>query len=327
MPANLPPQYYEAEKAYRQARGAQEKIEALEQMLAIMPKHKGTDHLRGELRARIARLTEEAEKKQGGARSQLYHIPKEGAGQAALVGPPNAGKSQLMSSLTDATPKVGEYPFTTQLPMPAMMPFENILVQLVDLPPTVPQGTPPWMRGLLKQADLLLLVVDLSRDPQQDVEALLTELAALRIEPVATMSAEQEDVMVTRVPAILIGNKLDLPGADENWEITRLEYGGRLPTIAVSALEDLHLDELRRLIFERLRILRVYTKAPGKEPDLSRPVVVPAGSTMEEIARHLHKDIARNLKYAVVWGSGKFQGQRVSRQHVAADGDVVEFVE
>ena len=166
MPTNLPPQYFEAEKVFKQAKTPQEKIEALENMLAIMPKHKGTDHLRAELRSRIAKLTDEAEQqRRGSGRTQLYHIPKEGAGQVALVGPPNSGKSQLVARLTGASPKVGPYPFTTQLPQAAMMPFENVQVQLVDLPPLVEQGTAGWMRPVLRYADLLMLVVDLSIDP------------------------------------------------------------------------------------------------------------------------------------------------------------------
>ena len=125
MPANLPPQYFEAEKNFRQAKDPMEKIAALEEMLAIMPHHKGTDHLRAELRARIARLTEAAEKKTATKRRSMV-IPKEGAAQIAVVGLPNSGKSQLVSSITNTSPTVAEYPFTTHSATPGMMEFENI---------------------------------------------------------------------------------------------------------------------------------------------------------------------------------------------------------
>ncbi len=326
MPTNLPPQYFEAEKVYRQAKTPQEKIDALENMLAIMPKHKGTDHLRGELRARIARLTEEAERAQKSGRATPYHVKKEGAGQVALVGPPNAGKSQLLASLTAATPTVGPYPFTTQLPQPAMMPFDNVQVQLVDLPPVADQGTPGWMRPVLRYADLLMLVVDLSLDPLADLEVVERELSAMRIEPVTSAGGESSEDLVARKNAVLVGNKLDAPDAPENYELLELESGSRLPVIAVSAVAGTGLEDLKRLLFEHLEVVRVYTKPPGKEANLAEPTVLKKGSTVDDLAAVIHKEVREKLKYAVLWGSGKFQGQRVGRQYVLEDGDVVELL-
>jgi uncharacterized protein len=328
MPTNLPPQYFEAEKVYREAKTPQEKIEALEHMLAIMPKHKGTDHLRGELRARIAKLTEEAERKKGTGRTQLYHVPKEGAGQVALVGAPNTGKSQLMASLTGADPKVGPYPFTTQLPQPAMAPFENVQVQLIDLPPVMENGTPGWMRPALRYADLLALVVDLSVDPLNDLGTVEKELDAMRIRPVASISEEQEDdgEVVVKKKAVLIGNKADEDDADVGYELLELECAGRLPMIRVSAMDGTGLEDLKRLLFDRLEVIRVYTKPPGKEANLAEPTVLPTGSTIDDLANIIHKELREKLKYAVLWGSGKFSGQRVGRQYVLEDGDIVELL-
>jgi uncharacterized protein len=328
MPTNLPPQYFEAEKVYREAKTPQEKIEALENMLAIMPKHKGTDHLRGELRARIAKFTDEAERKKGAGRTQLYHVPKEGAGQVALVGPPNAGKSQLMASLTDAEPKVGPYPFTTQLPQPAMAPFENVLIQLVDLPPVMENGTPGWMRPALRYADLLAIVVDLSVDPLSDLATVTTELDAMRVRPVA--SIEDGDVddegLLVKKKAVLVANKADEADADLGYELLELECAGRLPMIRVSALDGTGLEDLRKLLFERLEVIRVYTKPPGKEANLKEPTVLPLGSTVDDLASIIHKELREKLKYAVLWGSGKFSGQRVGRQYALEDGDIVELL-
>ena len=136
MPANLPPQYFAAEKRFRAAKTIPEKIEALEAMLAIMPKHKGTDKLRADLRGRMAKLSAEAERARATSRKGTSHyIRKEGAGQAVLVGLPNVGKSQLVAALTEATPEIGEYPFTTRSAIIGMMPFENVQIQLIDLPP------------------------------------------------------------------------------------------------------------------------------------------------------------------------------------------------
>jgi ribosome-interacting GTPase 1 len=342
MPANLPPQYFEAEKAYRRARSPAEKIEALETMLAVMPKHKGTDHLRAELRARIAALTEQAERQAGAARAQLYTVRREGAGQVALVGLPNAGKSQLLAVLTNATPKIADYPFTTQLPQPGMMPFENVQVQLVDLPPVVPGETPGWQRALIRQADVLLLLVDLSEDPLSDWETLQQELAAMRVLPVApdrqaSADEDEEDAQTPqedRIPgayrkkALLAGTKYDAPGAAECYELLALEVGDRLPLFAISSATGQGLEALRRALFDALDVIRVYTKPPGRPADRTRPFVLPRGSTIDDLADAIHHELREKLRYAVVWGeSGKFSGQRVGRQHVLEDEDVVELYE
>ncbi|HIE04165.1 MAG TPA: GTP-binding protein, partial [Candidatus Latescibacteria bacterium] len=124
MPANLPPQYFEAEEEFRQAKTPQEKIEAIRKMISVMPKHKGTEKLHAYLRRRLAQLSKEARRKPKVSRSSpIDRIKKEGAGQAALAGPPNTGKSKLLAALTRARPFVAPYPFSTFLPTPGMMPY------------------------------------------------------------------------------------------------------------------------------------------------------------------------------------------------------------
>jgi ribosome-interacting GTPase 1 len=325
MPANLPPEYFQAEAVYRQASTPAEKIEALQAMLSATPKHKGTDHLRADLRARIARLSQEAARRGGPTTTQLYSVRKEGAGQVALLGPPNVGKSQLLASLTDASPKVAPYPFTTQLPQPAMMRYENVRVQIVDLPPIAEHNTHAWMRPIIRQADLLLLVVDLSDDPLTDLESSLGELASIRVEPASGNEPEQEGGLIVRSRVLVVANKLDASGAGEVYDLLLEEIGGRWPAMAVSAAQGDGLEQLRRLIYERLEVVRVHTKAPGREVDLSKPVVLRAGSTVEDLAEALHLSFSGRIRYAKVWGSGKFQGQRVSRAYTPEDGDVVEL--
>jgi ribosome-interacting GTPase 1 len=325
MPANLPPQYYEAERRYRQAKTPQEKIEALEEMFSIMPKHKGTDRLRAELRTKIARFYEEAEKRPmvGRKGSLLYYVKKEGAGQAALVGPPNTGKSQLVATLTGAASPVADYLFTTRLPIPGMMEFENIQIQLVDLPAITAPGVTSWLPNIIRNADLLLVVVDLSREPAAQVEAVLDWLAGFRI-GVAGDSRRAEEVTVQK-KAMIVANKVDAPGAAEGLQALESRCRGSLTPVAVSALRAGGLEELRRAVFRALDVIRVYTKAPGQKPDLRDPVVLKRGSTALDAAESVHKDFGRNLKYAQVWGSGKFAGQRVKRDCVLQDGDVIEL--
>jgi len=212
MPANLPPQYHEAEKSYRQAKSAQEKIRALETMLAIMPKHKGTDKLRADLRRRMSRLSEELETKYVvGKKGLSYQVKREGAGQAVLLGLPNVGKSQLLSAITNATPDVADYPFTTQTPIPGMMGFENIQIQIVDIPPITNHESQPWLVNLLRSADILLIVVDLGAEPLNQVETVLQELNKLNIEPMAKS-------------VLVIGNKSDLDNASENYHRLRMSF-------------------------------------------------------------------------------------------------------
>lgn len=325
MPANLPPQYHEAEKQYREAKAIPEKIEWLEQMLAIMPKHKGTDRLRAELRTRMAKLTEKAKSRHVvDVRGSGYTIRKEGAGQVVLVGLPNVGKSQLLASLTNALPTIADYPFTTRAPELGMMKFENIPIQIVDLPPVNDTNARPWLHNVLGGSDLLLIVVDLSGDVLAQVKTILDISASLWVK-VRGDTAHQEEVFRTIKRALLVANKLDVPGAENNFNRLVEHYGSNFPIVAVSAKEGLGMEKLRGEIFRALEILRVYTKAPGREPDFTEPVILAKGSTIEEAARAIHKDFQSRLKYAQVWGSGKFDGQQVERNYQPQDGDVVEF--
>lgn len=326
MPTNLPPQYFEAEKAYRQARTAPEKIEALERMLAIMPKHKGTDKLHGELRSKIARLTEEIERgTKSGQRGSAYHVKKEGAGQAALVGVPNSGKSQIVASLTGATPKVAVYPFTTQVPLSGMMPYQNILVQMVDMPAITDRDALPWLQGVLRNADLLLVVVDLGQDPIEEMRVTMEELENLRITLASKADGQTTDEFHPSRPALLIGNKRDLDHQGQNLERMEREYGDRFPVASASALDGTGLEDLREKIFLSMGIVRVYLKPPGHDADMTDPLILKRGSTVDDVAESVHKDIRRRLKYAQVWGSGKFAGQRVHRSYTPEDGDIVEL--
>ncbi|MEW6034308.1 MAG: GTPase [Chloroflexota bacterium] len=325
MPANLTPQYFEAERAYKQAKTIAERIEGLENMLAVMPKHKGTDHLRADLRARIAKLREEEQRGPGGAaRTRLYYVRREGAGQAVLVGLPNSGKSQLLASLTEASPKVADYPFTTQLPLPGMMLYQNVQVQIVDVPAINYPEARPWVRNIVRGADLLLLVVDLGLEPVSQVETIRGELTGMRVRLLGKGDAPPEEPEVGK-KALVVANKNDLEMVAERHARLASWLGGRFPLVSVSSLQGTGLDELRREVFLALEVIRVYSKPPGRQPDTDRPFVIKAGSTVEELAGEVHKELRRNLKYAQVWGSGKFDGQRVNRRYVLQDGDIVEL--
>jgi len=315
MPANLPPQYFEAEKRFRSA--------ALQAMLAIMPRHKGTDKLHAELRRKIARFSQEAEKKYATARRAGFYISREGAGQVMLVGPANAGKSQLIAAVTEAIPEIAEYPFTTKTPIPGMMKFEDIQIQLVDTPPIGHKEVRVLLANTLRNADLIAIVIDLSREPINQVEATLQGLREARIEPLDGGTQVTPGSYPRRM--LIVGNKNEIAGSNENWERLRSQYARLFPLVSISAREGSGLEEFKRAVYQALNIMRVYTKTPGSKADLTDPMILEKGSTLGEAAESLHKDFYQNLKYAVVWGSGKYDGQRVSKGHVLQDGDIVEF--
>ena len=313
MPANLPPHYFEAEKKFREAKNASDKVAALEEMLAIMPKHKGTDHLKADLRRKIAKLTQVAEKKAATQRASML-IDKEGAAQVVVIGLPNGGKSHLVSTVTNASPTVAEYPFTTHTATPGMMAFENIQIQLIDTPPLAEQSVEWWLPHMIRRADVLVIVVDLGDAPLPQLEVVLAELENRKIA-----------VGGNGAKALIVGNKLDLANAGENYIALKNKYRGQLPTIAVSAKEGIGLEELKGEIYRVLDIIRVYTKTPGQKPDLTDPIILERGSTLADAAASVHKDFAAKLRYARIWGSGKHDGIMAKRNHVLADGDIIEL--
>lgn len=326
MPANLPPIYHAAEKRFRQANTAEEKIEALREMLAVMPKHKGTDKLQADIKRRIAQLKDQAKKAPAARQVPPWVIEKVGAGQVPVIGPPNAGKSALIARVTHADVRVAEYPFATQSPIPAMMPFENIQVQLIDTPAWSPDFDVGWIPELARRADACVLIADLSdSDAAGATDFILEAMAGRDVMLVGAVPDEREGFEVC-VPTLLAGNKLDATGADQTLEQLRGRFADRFPICGISAENGRGIDDFKRELFEVMRITRVFTKQPGKEADLGEPFVLPTGSTVRDLAAKIHKEILANFRFGRVWGaSGRFQGQRVGEDHVLVDGDVVEL--
>jgi ribosome-interacting GTPase 1 len=247
-----------------------------------------------------------------------------------MVGPPNVGKSALLAALTKATPEVADYPFTTRRPMPGMMPLDNVQIQLVDMPPISHESMESWMPQITRNADAILLVVDLGDSAVLDAVELIAEvLQEWKILPAARpLTPEEEDTLdVGVVPrrALLLGNKWDVPASKDNWDIIQEFYGTRWPTLAVSATQGYNLEALCRELYALLDIVRVYTKAPGKKPDLTAPFAMPRGSTVVEVAATVHKDFATHLKFARIWGAEKYDGQMVQRDYIVQEGDVIEL--
>ncbi len=328
MPANLPPQYSKAEEEFRHATTPAAKLEKLREMFRLLPKHKGTEKLQSDLKQKISRARDDLEtSKSGGKKAGVSHrVPKEGAGQVVLVGGPNAGKSAILAGVTNARPEVAPYPYTTRTPQPGMMPWEDVRVQLVDLPPIDADFLETWVPNVIRAADSALLVADLGSDDVTDaVEITLSRLSALHTELVGDLPFDVEDETIQHVKTILIANKADAEGSADRLEILREWFGGRFPIVAISTQSGTGLDDLKRLAYDSLGVIRVYTKVPGKPVDREHPFTIPVGSIVSDLAREVHGDLEKALKFAKVWGSGVFDGQTVKRDHELRDGDIVEL--
>jgi hypothetical protein len=325
MPANLSPEYHRAEERLRAAKSPDEKVAALEEMLRVIPKHKGTDHMQADLKSRIAKARKEGGKKTGKA-GFSYIIPREGAGQVALAGPPNSGKSSLVRALTHATPAVGDYPFTTREPVPGMMPFEDIAFQLVDLPPISDQHVEPWVLDLIRYADLVWVVVDGERaiegfdEVRRVLEARNVGLFPAGTRPSYLTAAVQKK-------ALIVVTGLDKPGVADSLPVVEELLDGNWRVAGVSAQGGAGLDALARRTFDAFEVMRVYTKQPGKPREGSAPFALPLGSTVGDLAERIHKDLLDTMTFARVWGTSAFDGQAVQKEHVLAEGDIVEIHE
>ncbi|MFH1623796.1 MAG: GTPase, partial [Pseudomonadota bacterium] len=285
MPANLPPQYLEAEKRYRQAKAPEDKVQALEEMLTIMPKHKGTDKLRADLRRRISKFKAQSEQKKGASRREsVYSIEKEGAAQVVVIGPANSGKSSLIEALTNATPEVADFPHSTWRPTPGMVFFENIQFQLIDTPPLSGGYLESGMVDLIRRSDILIILLDLHEDPLQQFEDILSILAELRMYPEGTAIPEglKKPPFIKKI--LVVVNKMDQTEDEEDYEVFLELSEMELPSLGISTQTKRNLTSFLEKIYDMASIIRVYTKSPGKEPDLNAPFVLPKGSTLEELA-------------------------------------------
>ena len=327
MPTNLPPEAYEAERRYKEANTPKEKIICLEEYISAIPKHKGTDRLRADLRKKLSRLkaAEIQAKKKSGRQDVSFHIPREGDGQVIVTGLTNVGKSTLVSKLTNATPKIFEAPYTTWNPTPGMMEFENINIQMIDTPPLNKDFVNPELYEMIKKCDVILLMVDLRADPFRQLDMAVKMLEEHRIAPARLKEKYNKEDRMNFIPFLVLANKCDDKSMEEDFRIFGELLDDNWPSLPISASTGYNLEKLKQIVFRKLNVIRIYSKPRGKEPDKTTPFVLKAGATVEDFAGKVHRDFLKTLKTAHIWGKDVFDGQLVARDHVLHDGDIVEL--
>ena len=324
MPANLTPEYFKAEQWFRSAATNDEKILALERMLAVMPKHKGTDGLKADLRRKLSKFREAATQKKHGKQTDIFHIPRSGAGQITLLGLPNCGKSSIVAALTNAKVNVADFPFATTGPVPGMVRFEDVQIQLIDMPPITADYVAPGQVGTYRNCDVIAVVIDLSGDVRRQIRVChdFLESRSLLVDEQTPAFDNQGNAIGKRAFCICTKSDIGQPGAIE---LVKRLCKRPFEFIDISAKTGAGIDRLSAMLFKQLGIIRIYAKPPGKPADMNEPFTLPAGSTVMDMAMAIHRQLAEKLKFARIWGSGVYAGQNVQRTHVLNDKDIVEL--
>lgn len=310
MPTNVTIEYQLAEKAYNEASTLDEKIMALEKMLATSPTHKGAENLRANLKQRLSKLKKqvEREKKQRTGRHQIS-VKKEGASQIVILGMVNSGKSFLLNKLTNAKAKVSEFPFTTNIPEIGILNYKGINLQIVEIPAIfenfVQSEKGPLFLGIVRQADLVIFL--LGKNPEYEFKVMMWELDKANIK-INKQKPKNLDDYLTYIKGIIVLNN------NSNFKTDNIE--------AININD----SELTNKIWKNLGLMYVYTKSPGKKKDFP-PVALKKGSTIRDLAFHIHKDFLKKFNYSKIWGkSSRFKmGQTVGLNHVLEEEDIVEF--
>jgi len=296
MPINADYRYAQAEKKYLEAKTDEEKLTALEEMLKTAPAHKGSEKFRGDLRAKIKKIKEKL-KKDKTKRKTRKGIKKEDM-QAVLIGFTNSGKSSLLKVLTNAQPKVADYAFTTINPEIGTMNYENCNIQIIEIPPI---GSENFDIGIVNNTDLILVIIE----KLEDINPILS--------------------YIKKTNYTIVFNKIDLYGEETKRKIHEYLKSKRYDFVMTSTKTKEGIEELKNKIFNSFKIVRVYTKQPGKKED-DVPVIVKPGDSLERVAEKVFHGYSKKVKFAKIWGpSSKFPGQKVGLKHIVKDKDIVEF--
>ena len=303
MPINVnDPEYVQAEKEYHDANSIEEQLVALNKMISHVPKHKGAENLRQQLRSRRKRLEGQIEKRKKAGKSTQVGIKKSDM-QAVIIGKTNSGKSSLLKNLTNASPIISNNKFSTTKPVIGMMPYLNTQIQLIENPAIESENLD---KSLLNSADTLIILITRLED-LEEIKKFLVKSSGKKI---------------------IVFNKSDLLDKKEKRKISATLQSKKYDFIMISSIPELpenNLEELKKKIFNSFNVLRIFTKEPGKEKE-KRPMIMKPGSTVKDIAEKILKGLSKRVKETKIWGpSSKFGGQKVGLNHELKDMDVVEF--
>ncbi|MBS3162572.1 50S ribosome-binding GTPase [Candidatus Woesearchaeota archaeon] len=365
MPINAHPEYFKAEEKYNKATTIPEKLTALEEMLRVGPNHKSAENLRAEIKSKISKLREQLEKNRQtkGSSKATFTVKKEGAAQVILASVTNAGKSSLLATLTNAKPLVAEYKFTTTRPEHGILNYHGILIQLIELPGIFEgcayKGEYPTFFGMVRSTDLVIFLIDPTLNESDQIELLQSEFEKAQIK----LNAKRPKVFIKRQGTGGIEYmgaryfKFDLSDATKmlithgyhNAVVTAFEDVSLedladvlnesivyLPLLIIRTKSDIkgdgistktkkNIEKLKDEIFQTLKLIRVYTKSPGKKHDWP-PVALHDGDKIVTLAKVIHKDFIKRFSFSRIWGkSAKHDGQKVGLEHDLMDEDIVEI--
>jgi len=303
MPINAHPEYLNAEKEYHEAENDEQRLSALEKMMKFMPKHKGAESLRKNIRTRYKKLKQDISKSKK-SKAGKKGIKKEEL-QAALIGLTNSGKSSILKSITNAYPKIASYGFTTKEPEVGTLNYQKINIQIIDLPPIASEN---FDKGILNSADTILIVAEKLHEIQSILESIKTPLTKEK-------------------PKIIIFNKIDLYDDSTKRKISETLKSKKYNFVLTSTITDEGVEDLKEKILKSFNIIKIYTRHPGKKEKLDGvPVILPPNSTLEDVAEKILHGYSKKVKYAKITGpSSKFSGQQVGLKHIVKDKDIVEF--
>ncbi len=247
-----------------------------------------------------------------------FYIPASGDGRIALFGLSNVGKSTLMNEITNTEVEMGDFLHTTRIAQAGTCEYENVHIQLIDLPGFLDFKEDWFIHTQIfrvsRTCDAILMVLDLSMNIKKQYEFLLNQLEKAKI----IRDGE------TNQRIAIVATKGDLPNTEKTY--TYLKSLTTYPIYPISIKNKESLDHLKKLLFEFLEVIRIYTKPPGKKVDYTKPFVLPQGTSVIDIAKRIHSSFPEKLRYARVWGkSVDFDGQQVSKDHLLTDGDVIEM--